>query len=155
VEYKNAYLKSMFDHDGFDYEEIYNTYKEAADRLRPYVCDTAKILDDAFQANERVLFEGAQGVMLDIDHGTYPFVTSSDPVSGHVTVGCGVGRPLIEHIVSACTSYTPSVGEGPGRTALFDGDGDPIREVCRGYGSTSGRPRLVGSFASVVGRHSR
>ncbi len=155
VEYKNSYLKSMFDHDGFDYEEIYNTYKEAADRLRPYVCDTAKILDDAFQANERVLFEGAQGVMLDIDHGTYPFVTSSNPVAGNVTVGCGVGPTFIEHIVGVCKSYTSRVGDGPFPTELFDEDGHHIREVGREYGTTTGRPRRVGWFDSVVVRHSR
>ncbi|WP_040928967.1 adenylosuccinate synthase [Nosocomiicoccus massiliensis] len=155
IEYKNHYLKSLFNHEGFEFEEIYDTYKKAADRLRPYVCDTAKILDDSFKANERVLFEGAQGVMLDIDHGTYPFVTSSNPIAGNVTVGCGVGPTFIKHIIGVCKAYTSRVGDGPFPTELFDEDGHHIREIGREYGTTTGRPRRVGWFDSVVVRHSR
>ena len=127
----------------------------AAERLAPYVCDTAKLLDDAFTAGENVLFEGAQGVMLDVDHGTYPFVTSSNPIAGNVTVGCGVGPSHVKNIVGVCKAYTSRVGDGPFPTELFDEDGHHIREVGREYGTTTGRPRRIGWFDSVVVRHSR
>ena len=155
LELKNNYLKNMYGHEGFSFEEIHSEYKKAAERLRPYVTDTSKILDDAFQDDERVLFEGAQGVMLDIDHGTYPFVTSSNPIAGNVTVGCGVGPTHIKHIIGVCKAYTSRVGDGPFPTELFDEDGHHIREVGREYGTTTGRPRRVGWFDSVVVRHSR
>lgn len=93
--------------------------------------------------------------MLDIDHGTYPFVTSSNPVAGNVTVGCGVGPTFIKHIVGVSKAYTSRVGDGPFPTELFDEYGEHIREVGREYGTTTGRPRRVGWFDSVVVRHSR
>src|SRR5699024_104281 len=121
----------------------------------PYVTDTAKVLDDASRENAKVLFEGAQGVMLDIAHGTYPFVTSSNPVAGDVTVGCGVGPTSVKNVVGECKAYTSRVGDGPFPTELFDGSVHHIREVGREYGTTTGRPRRVGWFDSVVIRHSR
>lgn len=152
---KNHALKALYNHDGFTFESIYDDYKKAAERLAPYVTDTAKVLDDAFSNNEKVLFEGAQGIMLDIDHGTYPFVTSSNPVAGNVTVGCGVGPNNVKNIVGVCKAYTSRVGDGPFPTELFDDSGEHIREVGREYGTTTGRPRRVGWFDSVVVRHSR
>ncbi|MFD2831078.1 adenylosuccinate synthase [Corticicoccus populi] len=152
---KNHTLKALYDHEGFTFDSIYDDYKKAAERLAPYVTDTAKLLDDAFQNNEKVLFEGAQGVMLDIDHGTYPFVTSSNPVAGNVTVGCGVGPTHVKNIVGVCKAYTSRVGDGPFPTELFDDHGHHIREVGREYGTTTGRARRVGWFDSVVVRHSR
>lgn len=152
---KNRLFKALYNHDGLLFDDIYEQYTDAADRLRPYVTDTAKVLDDAFSNNEKVLFEGAQGVMLDIDHGTYPFVTSSNPVAGNVTVGCGVGPTFIKHIVGVSKAYTSRVGDGPFPTELFDEYGEHIREVGREYGTTTGRPRRVGWFDSVVVRHSR
>ncbi|RIL45311.1 adenylosuccinate synthase, partial [Mammaliicoccus fleurettii] len=119
------------------------------------VVDTAKVLDDAFVAEEKVLFEGAQGVMLDLDHGTYPFVTSSNPVAGNVTVGGGVGPTFVSKVIGVCKAYTSRVGDGPFPTELFDEDGHHIREVGREYGTTTGRPRRIGWFDSVVLRHSR
>lgn len=152
---KNHMLKALYDYEGFTFDSIYEDYKKAAERLAPYVFDTAKILDDAFSNNEKVLFEGAQGVMLDVDHGTYPFVTSSNPVAGNVTVGCGVGPANVKNVVGVCKSYTSRVGDGPFPTELFDDNGHHIREVGREYGTTTGRPRRVGWFDSVVVRHSR
>ena len=152
---KNHMLKALYDHEGFTFDEIYGPYKEAAERLAPYVCDTAKLLDDAFTEDKNVLFEGAQGVMLDVDHGTYPFVTSSNPVAGNVTVGCGVGPSHVKNVVGVCKAYTSRVGDGPFPTELFDEDGHHIREVGREYGTTTGRPRRIGWFDSVVVRHSR
>ncbi|MFC3899861.1 adenylosuccinate synthase [Aliicoccus persicus] len=152
---KNKLFKALYDHGGLSFDEIYDDYIAAADRLRPYVTDTAKVLDDALVNNESVLFEGAQGVMLDIDHGTYPFVTSSNPVAGNVTVGCGVGPTFVKHVVGVSKAYTSRVGDGPFPTELFDENGDHIREIGREYGTTTGRPRRIGWFDSVVVRHAR
>ena len=155
IEYKNAYFKCMFNETCPTFDEIFDEYYAAGQRLKDYVTDTAKILDDAKVADEKVLFEGAQGVMLDIDHGTYPFVTSSNPVAGNVTVGTGVGPTSVSKVIGVCKSYTSRVGDGPFPTELFDEDGHHIREVGREYGTTTGRPRRVGWFDSVVLRHSR
>ena len=155
IEYKNAYFKGMFNETCPTFDEIFDEYYAAGQRLKDYVTDTAKILDDANVADEKVLFEGAQGVMLDIDHGTYPFVTSSNPVAGNVTVGTGVGPTSVSKVIGVCKSYTSRVGDVPFPTELFDEDGHHIREVGREYGTTTGRPRRVGWFDSVVLRHSR
>ncbi|MDU7763599.1 MAG: adenylosuccinate synthase [Staphylococcus sp.] len=155
IEYKNAYFKGMFKETCPTFDEIFDEYYAAGQRLKDYVTDTAKILDDANVADEKVLFEGAQGVMLDIDHGTYPFVTSSNQVAGNVTVGTGVGPTSVSKVIGVCKSYTSRVGDGPFPTELFDEDGHHIREVGREYGTTTGRPRRVGWFDSVVLRHSR
>ena len=155
IEYKSAYFKGMFDKACPSFEEIFETYYAAGQRLAAFVTDTAKVLDDAFVAEEKVLFEGAQGVMLDIDHGTYPFVTSSNPVAGNVTVGGGVGPTYVSKVIGVCKAYTSRAGDGPFPTELFDNDGHHIREVGREYGTTTGRPRRVGWFDSVVLRHSR
>ncbi|MCO6331242.1 adenylosuccinate synthase [Staphylococcus epidermidis] len=155
IEYKNAYFKGMFNETCPTFDEIFDEYYAAGQRLKDYVTDTAKILDDANVADEKILFEGAQGVMLDIDHGTYPFVTSSNPVAGNVTVGTGVGPTSVSKVIGVCKSYTSRVGDGPFPTELFDEDGHHIREVGREYGTTTGRPRRVGWFDSVVLRHSR
>ena len=155
IEYKKAYFKGMFNETCPTFDEIFDEYYAAGQRLKDYVTDTAKILDDAKVADEKVLFEGAQGVMLDIDHGTYPFVTSSNPVAGNVTVGTGVVPTSVSKVIGVCKSYTSRVGDGPFPTELFDEDGHHIREVGREYGTTTGRPRRVGWFDSVVLRHSR
>lgn len=155
IEYKNTYFKGMFNETCPTFDEIFDEYYAAGQRLKDYVTDTAKILDDANVADEKVLFEGAQGVMLDIDHGTYPFVTSSNPVAGNVTVGTGVGPTSVSKVIGVCKSYTSRVGDGPFPTELFDEDGHHIREVGREFGTTTGRPRRVGWFDSVVLRHSR
>ncbi|WP_323703598.1 adenylosuccinate synthase [Mammaliicoccus sp. Dog046] len=155
LEYKNELFEKMFNAEGFTFEEIFETYYAAGQRLKDYVTDTAKLLDDAFVNDEKVLFEGAQGVMLDIDHGTYPFVTSSNPIAGNVTVGGGVGPTYVSKVIGVCKAYTSRVGDGPFPTELFDEDGHHIREVGKEYGTTTGRPRRVGWFDSVVLRHSR
>ena len=117
----------MFNETCPHFDEIFDEYYAAGQRLKEFVTDTAKILDDAFVADEKVLFEGAQGVMLDIDHGTYPFVTSSNPVAGNVTVGTGVGPTFVSKVIGVCKSYTSRVGDGPFPTELFDEDGHHIR----------------------------
>jgi adenylosuccinate synthase len=155
LEEKNRLLEKLYQTEGFTFEEIYETYMKCAERIRPYVTDTSVVLNDAIDQGRRVLFEGAQGVMLDIDQGTYPFVTSSNPVAGGVCIGSGVGPTKIHHVVGVAKAYTTRVGDGPFPTELHNEIGDQIREVGREYGTTTGRPRRVGWFDSVVVRHAR
>ncbi|MDA7025081.1 adenylosuccinate synthase [Bacillus sp. CLL-7-23] len=152
---KNRLLEKMYDTTGFKIEDILDEYYEYGQQIKQYVCDTSVVLNDALDEGRRVLFEGAQGVMLDIDQGTYPFVTSSNPVAGGVTIGSGVGPTKIRHVVGVSKAYTTRVGDGPFPTELQDETGDQIREVGREYGTTTGRPRRVGWFDSVVVRHAR
>ncbi|MEK4501491.1 adenylosuccinate synthase [Bacillus sp. FSL R12-0069] len=152
---KNRLFEKMYDTEGFSVEEIFEEYFEYGQKIAQYVCDTSVVLNDALDNNHRVLFEGAQGVMLDIDHGTYPFVTSSNPIAGGVTVGTGVGPAKVTRVVGVCKAYTSRVGDGPFPTELHDEIGHQIREVGREYGTTTGRPRRVGWFDSVVVRHAR
>ncbi|RWR08964.1 adenylosuccinate synthase [Siminovitchia fortis] len=155
LEEKNRLLERFYETEGFKLEDILDEYYEYGQQFKDYVCDTSVVLNDALDEGKRVLFEGAQGVMLDIDQGTYPFVTSSNPVAGGVTIGSGVGPTKIDHVVGVCKAYTSRVGDGPFPTELKDEVGDQIREVGREYGTTTGRPRRVGWFDSVVVRHAR
>jgi adenylosuccinate synthase len=155
LEAKNRILETLYETEGFTFEEIYEPYMAAAERMRPYVTDTSVVLNDAIDQGKRVLFEGAQGVMLDIDQGTYPFVTSSNPVAGGVCIGAGVGPTKIHQVVGVAKAYTTRVGDGPFPTEIKGEIGDRIREVGREYGTTTGRPRRVGWFDSVVVRHAR
>ena len=152
---KNRILEKLYDAEGFKIEDILDEYYNYGQQFAKYVCDTSVVLNDALDEGRRVLFEGAQGVMLDIDQGTYPFVTSSNPVAGGVTIGSGVGPSKINHVVGVCKAYTTRVGDGPFPTELHDEIGNQIREVGREYGTTTGRPRRVGWFDSVVVRHAR
>ncbi|MBT2584199.1 adenylosuccinate synthase [Planococcus sp. ISL-109] len=152
---KNRMFEKFYETDGFTVEEIMEEYYQYGQEIAKYVTDTSKVLNDAFDSGLRVLFEGAQGVMLDIDQGTYPFVTSSNPVAGGVTIGAGVGPTMISHVIGVCKAYTSRVGDGPFPTELFDDIGDQIRKVGKEYGTTTGRPRRIGWFDSVVVRHAR
>ena len=155
LEEKNRLFEKMYECEPIQFDDIFEEYYEYGQRIKDYVTDTSVILNDALDAGKRVLFEGAQGVMLDIDQGTYPFVTSSNPVAGGVTIGSGVGPSKINKVVGVCKAYTSRVGDGPFPTELLDEVGDRIREVGHEYGTTTGRPRRVGWFDSVVMRHSR
>lgn len=152
---KNRLFTKVYDADPIAFEDIFEEYYEYGQQFKQYVCDTSVILNDAIDQGKRVLFEGAQGVMLDIDQGTYPFVTSSNPVAGGVTIGTGVGPTKIKTVVGVCKAYTSRVGDGPFPTELLDETGNRIREIGREYGTTTGRPRRVGWFDSVVMRHSK
>ena len=152
---KNRLFSKMYEAEELSFDEIFEEYYASGQQIKQYVTDTSVILNDALDAGKRVLFEGAQGVMLDIDQGTYPFVTSSNPVAGGVTIGSGVGPSKINKVVGVCKAYTSRVGDGPFPTELFDEVGERIREVGHEYGTTTGRPRRVGWFDSVVMRHSR
>ena len=155
LEEKNRQFTKLYDAETLSFDDIFEEYYEYGQQIKQYVTDTSVILNDALDNGKRVLFEGAQGVMLDIDQGTYPFVTSSNPVAGGVTIGSGVGPSKIDKVVGVCKAYTSRVGDGPFPTELFDEVGDRIREVGHEYGTTTGRPRRVGWFDSVVMRHSR
>ena len=155
LEEKNRLFDKFYETGGFTKEEILEEYYGYGQEIAKYVTDTSKVLNDALDEGRRVLFEGAQGVMLDIDQGTYPFVTSSNPVAGGVTIGAGVGPTKINHVVGVCKAYTSRVGDGPFPTELFDAVGNQIREVGKEYGTTTGRPRRIGWFDSVVIRHAR
>lgn len=152
---KNRLFEKYYEVEGFTKEEILDEYYEYGQQIAKYVVDTSVVLNDALDDGRRVLFEGAQGVMLDIDQGTYPFVTSSNPIAGGVTIGSGVGPSKINHVVGVSKAYTTRVGDGPFPTELHDEIGDRIREVGNEYGTTTGRPRRVGWFDSVVVRHAR
>jgi adenylosuccinate synthase len=152
---KNRLLERIYETEGFKLEDIFDEYYEYGQQIKQYVVDTSVVLNDALDEGRRVLFEGAQGVMLDIDQGTYPFVTSSNPVAGGVTIGSGVGPTKIKHVVGVCKAYTTRVGDGPFPTELNNEIGNQIREVGREYGTTTGRARRVGWFDSVVVRHAR
>jgi adenylosuccinate synthase len=155
LEEKNRLLERFYETEGFKIEDILDEYFEYGQQIKKYVVDTSVVLNDAIDNGRRVLFEGAQGVMLDIDQGTYPFVTSSNPVAGGVTIGSGVGPTKINHVVGVSKAYTTRVGDGPFPTELNNEIGDQIREVGREYGTTTGRARRVGWFDSVVVRHAR
>jgi len=155
VELKNRLFEKFYEVEGISFEEIFEEYYGYGQEIAQYVTDTSKILNDILDEGGRVLFEGAQGVMLDIDQGTYPFVTSSNPVAGGVAIGAGVGPSKVARVVGVSKAYTSRVGDGPFPTELFDEVGHRIREVGREYGTTTGRPRRVGWFDTVVVRHSR
>jgi len=150
---KNRLFEKIYNVEPLDIEEIFQEYYAYGQKIAPFVCDTSVVLNDAFNAKKRVLFEGAQGVMLDVDQGTYPFVTSSNPVAGGVAVGSGIGPTKINRIVGVSKAYTTRVGDGPFPTELTDDVGEHIRNVGNEYGTTTGRARRVGWFDSVVVRH--
>ncbi|MFC7370783.1 adenylosuccinate synthase [Fictibacillus iocasae] len=152
---KNRVFERIYEAEGFTKEQILDEYYEYGQQIAKYVVDTSVVLNDALDDGKRVLFEGAQGVMLDIDQGTYPFVTSSNPIAGGVTIGSGVGPSKINHVVGVSKAYTTRVGDGPFPTELHDEIGSQIREVGREYGTTTGRPRRVGWFDAVVVGHAR
>lgn len=155
LEEKNRTFTKLFGTAPIEFEDVFEEYYQYGQEIKQYVCDTSVVLNDALDANKRVLFEGAQGVMLDIDQGTYPFVTSSNPVAGGVTIGSGVGPSKIDKVVGVCKAYTSRVGDGPFPTELHDEVGQQIREIGKEYGTTTGRPRRIGWFDTVVMRHSK
>ncbi|GLX69687.1 adenylosuccinate synthase [Paenibacillus glycanilyticus] len=152
---KNQMIQQVYGGEPLDAESIIAEYLGYAETLRPYVTDTSVVLNDAIDADKKVLFEGAQGVMLDIDQGTYPFVTSSNPSAGGVCIGSGVGPSKIEQVIGVAKAYTTRVGDGPFPTEQMNAIGDLIRDKGHEYGTVTGRPRRVGWFDSVVVRHAR
>ncbi|HEY4531572.1 MAG TPA: adenylosuccinate synthase, partial [Kurthia sp.] len=152
---KNRLFTKFYEVEGLEFDDIFEEYYAYGQEIAQYVTDTSKVLNDVVDEGGKVLFEGAQGIMLDVDQGTYPYVTSSNPVAGGTAIGSGVGPTAVERVVGVCKAYTSRVGDGPFPSELHDEIGQQIREVGREYGTTTGRPRRVGWFDAVVVRHSR
>ncbi len=153
LEIKNAYLKKIFEFEGYSYEEMLTKYLDYAEQIRPFVEDTSVLIYEAIKCGKKVLFEGAQGTLLDLDFGTYPYVTSSHPVAGGVCIGAGVGPALIGKAVGVVKAYTTRVGKGPFPTELFDETGEYIRTAGNEFGTVTGRPRRCGWFDAVIVRY--
>lgn len=149
----NYILQNRYGSKGFEVDEIFNQYTGYAESLSIHIADTDIVINDLIDSNKNILFEGAQGTLLDIDHGTYPFVTSSSAVAGGACTGLGVGPTRIDKVVGVVKAYTTRVGEGPFPTEIKDGLGDTIRERGGEYGATTGRPRRCGWLDFVGLRH--
>ncbi len=153
IDRKNDIITGLYGQPPLDKEAMMAKYIDYAERLKPYIRDTGVIVDRAIAEGKNVLFEGAQGTMLDIDLGTYPYVTSSHPVSGGFTVGTGISPRSIDEVIGIVKAYTTRVGAGPFVTEEDNEIGDRIREVGREYGVTTGRPRRCGWLDLVVVRY--
>lgn len=150
---KNRVITGVYGGEAIDVSEVLAEYRTYAERLRPHVKDTSVLTYEAVKASKNILFEGAQGTLLDLDMGTYPYVTSSHPVSGGCCVGSGVGPTAITEIMGICKSYTTRVGKGPFPTELFDETGDYIRAAGGEFGTVTGRARRTGWFDAVIARY--
>lgn len=150
---KNRMLVDLFGEKPLDFDQVYQEYCGYADQLRPYVCDTGALVSELIAEDKKILFEGAQAAMLDLSHGTYPFVTSSHPTAGAVCVGLGIGPKHIHKVVGVVKAYGTRVGEGPFPTELNDATGEKIREIAHEYGATTGRPRRCGWLDLSVVRY--
>ncbi len=153
VEEKNKILVRLFSADPYSWEEIYDEYRGYAEQLKPFICNTVAFMDDAVRAEKRILFEGAQGAMLDVDYGTYPFITSSSVIAGGAATGIGICPKQIHRILGIMKSYTTRVGSGPFPTELNDTLGEYLREKGGEYGATTGRARRCGWFDAVAAKH--
>ena len=153
INYKNVILEKLYNLPPLDPQEVIEEYLGYAERLRPYVVDTSLKIYDAIQKRRNILFEGAQGTLLDLDHGTYPFVTSSNPVAGGACVGTGLGPTMIDRVIGVAKAYTTRVGEGPFPTELKDKTGELLCHVGAEFGTTTGRQRRCGWFDAVIGRY--
>ncbi|MDE6777079.1 MAG: adenylosuccinate synthase, partial [Oscillospiraceae bacterium] len=151
---KNKIITAVYGGQAHDLDAIIQEYSAYGERLKPYVADVSVLTYEAHKAGKTILFEGAQATLLDIDFGTYPFVTSSHPLSGGVTVGTGVGPKMIDNIIGVAKAYTTRVGKGPFPTELNDETGETIRNRGGEFGTTTGRPRRTGWFDAVIVRHS-
>ncbi|MBW4665407.1 MAG: adenylosuccinate synthase [Chroococcus sp. CMT-3BRIN-NPC107] len=153
VEYKNVILEKLYELPPLDSETVIEQYLQYAEVLRPYVVDTSLKIYDATRRRRNILFEGAQGTLLDLDHGTYPYVTSSNPVAGGACIGTGVGPTAIDRVIGVAKAYTTRVGEGPFPTELVGGIGEQLCDRGAEFGTTTGRKRRCGWFDAVIGRY--
>ena len=153
INYKNVILEKLYNLPPLDPQEVIEQYLGYAERLRPHVVDTSLKISDAIQRRRNILFEGAQGTLLDLDHGTYPYVTSSNPVAGGACVGTGVGPTMIDRVIGVSKAYTTRVGEGPFPTELDGELGELLCDRGAEFGTTTGRKRRCGWFDAVIGRY--
>jgi len=154
LEVKNQLLAKVYNRRALSIDAVVEELLSYVDRLRPMVADTSLLLNRALDAGQTVLFEGAQATMLDVDHGTYPFVTSSNPIAGGVCTGAGVGPTRIDRVIGVIKAYTTRVGSGPFPTELFDEDGEKLWKVGGEVGVSTGRNRRCGWYDAVVARYS-
>ncbi len=154
LEIKNMEL-SMLGLQTFDFDRVYEQYMELGRRLGTYICDTSVLINGEIEKNSKILFEGAQGVMLCIDHGTYPYVTSSSPTASSIPQNTGIAPRYVDNVLGVCKAYTTRVGEGPFPTELDDDTAHYIRERGHEYGTVTGRPRRVGWLDTVILNHTR
>lgn len=152
--FKNRLLQKVYEHPGFSREELIEEYLKYAKTIVPLLADTSLVVDKARKEGKSILLEGAQGTLLDIDHGTYPFVTSSNPTAGGAAPGIGMGPNQIDQVIGVVKAYTTRVGEGPFVSELKDATGDLIRERGKEFGTTTGRARRCGWFDAVLVRYS-
>ena len=150
LDQKNQLLVKVYNRREIDAEEIVQGLLAHADRIRPYVIDSGRFINDGLDDGKVVLFEGAQAHFLDVDHGTYPYVTSSNPIAAGACIGGGVGPTRIDRSIGIAKAYTTRVGEGPFPTELFDEDGEKLRAIGGEFGATTGRPRRCGWFDAVL-----
>jgi len=154
IEEKNEIFQKIYDFEGFTFDEIYKTYVEYRKRISPLTCNCSKVLNDAMRKRKTIIFEGAQGTLLDIDHGTYPYVTSSNATAGGAVIGTGIGPTKIDKVIGVVKAYTTRVGEGPFPTEFGPEMMEKIRKKGKEFGATTGRPRRCGWFDVVLLRHS-
>jgi adenylosuccinate synthase len=150
---KNVWLERVYEVDPFDLEEVAGSYEEYAQRLRAYVADTSLLVDQALRDGQSVLFEGAQGTLLDLDHGTYPFVTSSNPVASSAATGIGIGPNRLDEIIGVAKAYVTRVGEGPVPSEIPSPQQEQVRELGGEYGTVTGRERRCGWLDLVALRY--
>jgi adenylosuccinate synthase len=150
---KNQILIKVFNRKGITVDEVLDEYLGYAQVLKPYVADTALLLDQALKSGKNVLLEGSQGTLLDVDHGTYPFVTSSNPTAGGASTGSGIGPTKITRVIGILKAYTTRVGSGPFPTELFNEDGEALRKIGGEVGVTTGRNRRCGWFDAPIARY--
>jgi adenylosuccinate synthase len=153
IDYKNVILEKLHNLSPLDPKSVISEYLAYAERLRPHVVDTSLKIYDAIKRRRNILFEGAQGTLLDLDHGTYPYVTSSNPVAGGACVGTGVGPTAIDRVIGVAKAYTTRVGEGPFPTELDGPLGESLCDRGAEFGTTTGRQRRCGWFDGVIGRY--
>lgn len=153
IDQKNRLLERYYETEGFEYQQVLEIYTGYAKELKRYVDDISMLVNDALEKGKNVLFEGAQGTLLDLDHGTYPYVTSSHPVAASACLGAGIGPTKINKVIGVAKAYITRVGEGPYPTELFCEIGEFIRKQGHEYGTTTGRPRRCGWFDAVAARY--
>jgi adenylosuccinate synthase len=153
IQYKNGVLEKLYDLEPLDPAAVLDEYAQYAERLRPHIIDSSLHVYKAIQQRKNVLFEGAQGTLLDLDHGTYPYVTSSNPVAGGACIGTGIGPTVIDRVIGVAKAYTTRVGEGPFPTELTCEMGELLGDRGAEFGTTTGRRRRCGWFDAVIGRY--
>lgn len=155
IKKKNKIIENIYNSKPLDFEEIFDEYKEYSKKVKEFATDTTVVVNDACKEDKKILFEGAQGSLLDIDLGTYPYVTSSHPTAGGFPVGSGIGPNKIESVLGIVKAYTTRVGKGPFVTELHDKIGERIRKAGNEFGTTTGRPRRCGWLDTVLVNYSK